>query len=152
MWFLESDVHDTIVYGNVLKQLGLVKFRVTTEDALCEPTQVRYNYVTDAGANGLAETSEGCGGIEVLDGVTLEELYDGVTDHDLYQPNTLKVNIIPDKDGDLIETPEDNCIYTVNVNQRDTDSDGYGNRCDCDWNNDPGTLCDGRLVGMNSFY
>jgi uncharacterized protein (TIGR03790 family) len=42
----------------------------------------------------------------------------------------------PDRDGDGIVDGEDNCTHIPNPRQRDTDSDGYGNRCDADINND----------------
>ncbi|MBL0713078.1 MAG: hypothetical protein JJV98_05195, partial [Desulfosarcina sp.] len=41
-----------------------------------------------------------------------------------------------DSDGDHIVDYWDNCSQTSNDNQYDTDQDGYGNRCDCDLNND----------------
>lgn len=41
-----------------------------------------------------------------------------------------------DTDRDAILDPVDNCTLRSNADQRDTDSDGYGNRCDPDFNND----------------
>ncbi len=41
-----------------------------------------------------------------------------------------------DLDNDGISDNKDNCIEVSNVNQRDTDGDNYGNRCDGDLNND----------------
>ncbi|NNF66112.1 MAG: VCBS repeat-containing protein [Gammaproteobacteria bacterium] len=41
-----------------------------------------------------------------------------------------------DIDGDGIANSEDNCLELANPQQRDTDGDGYGNRCDPDFNND----------------
>ncbi|MCK5830392.1 MAG: hypothetical protein KAH20_08825 [Methylococcales bacterium] len=40
-----------------------------------------------------------------------------------------------DIDGDGIVDSLDNCIKAVNINQRDTDRDGYGNQCDADLDN-----------------
>ena len=37
-----------------------------------------------------------------------------------------------DQDGDGIEDSEDNCIEVTNPAQRDSNGDGYGNRCDAD--------------------
>ncbi|MEJ0035653.1 MAG: thrombospondin type 3 repeat-containing protein [Gammaproteobacteria bacterium] len=37
-----------------------------------------------------------------------------------------------DSDGDGIANPFDNCSAVPNPDQRDTDGDGYGNRCDAD--------------------
>lgn len=47
---------------------------------------------------------------------------------------------VTDSDGDLVPDQFDNCRTFVNGpnqtnNQRDTDIDGYGNRCDADFNN-----------------
>jgi hypothetical protein len=42
----------------------------------------------------------------------------------------------PDFDDDGVFDGDDNCTRTANPDQRDTDGDGYGNRCDGDLNND----------------
>jgi len=41
-----------------------------------------------------------------------------------------------DLDGDGIADEEDNCVAHPNPAQRDSDGDGYGNRCDADVDND----------------
>ncbi|MFK7887554.1 MAG: right-handed parallel beta-helix repeat-containing protein [Gammaproteobacteria bacterium] len=41
-----------------------------------------------------------------------------------------------DTDGDGVADATDNCTSVANPGQRDTDNDGYGNRCDPDLNND----------------
>ena len=41
-----------------------------------------------------------------------------------------------DADGDGIMDCMDNCLAVTNVNQLDTNGDGFGNRCDADFNND----------------
>lgn len=41
-----------------------------------------------------------------------------------------------DTDADSIPDFDDNCTLHVNPDQRDTDGDGYGNRCDPDLDND----------------
>jgi hypothetical protein len=41
-----------------------------------------------------------------------------------------------DTDGDGIDDAIDNCLGLANADQRDTDGDGSGNRCDGDLNND----------------
>lgn len=41
-----------------------------------------------------------------------------------------------DTDGDGIPDETDNCIEVANADQRDTDSDGFGNLCDPDFNGD----------------
>ncbi len=43
---------------------------------------------------------------------------------------------IIDTDDDGVPDNEDNCIEAINTSQLDTDQDGYGNRCDLDFNND----------------
>lgn len=42
----------------------------------------------------------------------------------------------PDDDGDGIPDSLDNCLGVFNPDQRDTDGDGFGNRCDGDLNGD----------------
>ncbi|MES2673811.1 MAG: S8 family serine peptidase [Pseudomonadota bacterium] len=42
---------------------------------------------------------------------------------------------IPDTDGDDVYDDQDNCTKIPNPNQCDSDSDGYGNLCDADFNN-----------------
>jgi hypothetical protein len=42
----------------------------------------------------------------------------------------------PDSDGDGVPDLSDNCRLTPNPFQEDTDSDNYGNWCDCDLDND----------------
>ena len=41
-----------------------------------------------------------------------------------------------DADNDGICDDRDNCVLVANVDQRDTDGDGFGNVCDADLNND----------------
>ncbi len=41
-----------------------------------------------------------------------------------------------DADHDGIADSSDNCVLVVNADQRDTNSDGFGNLCDADFNND----------------
>jgi hypothetical protein len=47
------------------------------------------------------------------------------------------LTVIPllDTDGDDIPDTSDNCTEIANPDQRDTDSDGYGNLCDADFDN-----------------
>ena len=41
-----------------------------------------------------------------------------------------------DADHDTVIDQSDNCVLIFNIQQRDTDGDGYGNYCDPDFNND----------------
>ena len=43
---------------------------------------------------------------------------------------------VGDVDGDSIQDAQDSCIDMPNMGQRDTDTDGYGNYCDPDFDND----------------
>ena len=49
-----------------------------------------------------------------------------------------------DSDGDGVPDSSDNCRLTPNPFQGDTDSDGYGNWCDCDLDNN-------EVVGMSDY-
>jgi hypothetical protein len=52
-----------------------------------------------------------------------------------------------DSDGDMRDDNSDNCLFVFNPDQRDTDGDGYGNRCDGDLNNDGAT----NTIDLNQF-
>ncbi len=56
---------------------------------------------------------------------------DGVS----YQSVTDAFLTAPDTDGDNVFDVYDNCTLVANADQRDTDSDGYGNLCDPDFDN-----------------
>jgi hypothetical protein len=58
--------------------------------------------------------------------------------------------IVPDSDNDGVLDPFDNCLTDANAAPLDcdTDSDGYGNLCDCDFNND--FICGGPDFGLFS--
>jgi uncharacterized repeat protein (TIGR03806 family) len=43
---------------------------------------------------------------------------------------------VADSDGDGLADNVDNCPFASNPDQRDSDADGFGNRCDADLNND----------------
>ena len=54
---------------------------------------------------------------------------------DLSTVATFAAALTGDTDGDGVDDSLDNCTAVANPDQRDTDSDGYGNRCDADFNN-----------------
>ena len=54
----------------------------------------------------------------------------------LAQPLYLNAGGQPDSDADGIPDSIDNCIDNPNLDQRDSNADGFGNRCDPDLNND----------------
>jgi len=57
----------------------------------------------------------------------------------------------PDTDGDGVPDDQDNCTLVANPDQRDTNSDGYGNLCDPDLNND-GIVNFGDLAAMKAVW
>ena len=46
------------------------------------------------------------------------------------------ISIVADCDADFVLDNLDNCTKVANTNQLDTDGDGIGNMCDCDFNQD----------------
>lgn len=60
--------------------------------------------------------------------------------------------VVPDTDNDGILDPNDNCVLIPNASPLDcdTDIDGYGNRCDCDFDDNFGCgASDFGLFGMD---
>jgi hypothetical protein len=49
--------------------------------------------------------------------------------------STTMAEPVPDTDSDGIADSADNCTQHANADQRDTNGDGYGNRCDADFDN-----------------
>jgi hypothetical protein len=66
--------------------------------------------------------------------MTLDTDTDGVIDSEEWLRGLNPV--VGDTDDDTVADGQDNCQRIPNTNQRDTDSDGFGNRCDPDFNND----------------
>jgi len=56
-----------------------------------------------------------------------------------YQAFLADIAPLPDADADGVPDATDNCTLVANPNQCDSDSDGYGNRCDGDMNNNGST-------------
>ncbi len=50
-------------------------------------------------------------------------------------PSMSDAGSCPDMDSDTICDPDDNCLTKPNPTQNDSNSDGYGNVCDPDWDN-----------------
>jgi hypothetical protein len=79
---------------------------------------------------------------QAVDGVTLDSLLNvgmkidpAVEDNGvvIYDPAAMGM---ADSDGDTIADVGDNCTQQTNPDQLDTDNDGIGNVCDCDFNQD----------------
>ena len=49
---------------------------------------------------------------------------------------TVTSAVSQDTDGDGVLDDSDNCLLVANADQLDTDGDGFGNMCDCDFNQD----------------
>jgi hypothetical protein len=52
-----------------------------------------------------------------------------------WQPTNFDSDHLIDTDGDGIKDIDDNCTIFSNPEQFDTDQDGFGNRCDADFDN-----------------
>jgi len=63
-------------------------------------------------------------------------------------PLASMAGLVPDTDNDGVPDPMDNCVAVANAAPIDCDSDidGYGNICDCDYNND--YICGGPDFGV----
>lgn len=81
-------------------------------------------------ANPLQEDFDGDGEGDACDA---DDDNDGLADIDEDAAGSDAYN--PDDDGDGISDGSDNCILVSNAGQADTDSDGYGNACDPDFDN-----------------
>ena len=82
------------------------------------------------------------------DGITCIDPNDGPFAHaDL--PQSCFIPPWTDSDNDGVIDSEDNCPNKVNWNQKDSDGDGMGNRCDDDDDNDGFTDAEENRVGSN---
>lgn len=143
---------NTIYYwGSWSDDRGLYKFDVTTEsfDTL---TPLAPNSMQEGTKIGNRFLMYGGGRSSFSDSIWI---WDPLTDENA-EPILATYGSFGDPDGDGIlndgdgngivgDTPcsggnttncDDNCYQTVNPNQEDTDSDGYGNACDADLDND----------------
>ncbi len=64
------------------------------------------------------------------------QFIDAVGRDSLVYSDTIELIDGVDTDGDGVLDSADNCTLLANADQRDTNGDGYGNRCDADLNND----------------
>jgi hypothetical protein len=62
-----------------------------------------------------------------------------------------KADSEPDKDGDGLVDPQDNCLETPNADQTDSDLDGFGNACDADYDGD-GTVHAADFIVFGAAY
>lgn len=58
----------------------------------------------------------------------------------------------PDGDGDGVPDAADNCTLIANANQRDTDGDGFGNRCDADFDDNCFTNVSDLAIMRTGFF
>lgn len=68
--------------------------------------------------------------LQLVDGAFQGTLFDGVVTF------TIGTGTINDDDNDTIGNAADNCLEQINQAQRDSNNDGYGNRCDADLDGD----------------
>ena len=68
-----------------------------------------------------------------VDGRQLDARFLGVAGNVLDHFQIVKGPAIADQDGDGIDDAADNCLVLANLLQLDSDADGYGNRCDADF-------------------
>lgn len=122
-----TDLGDGTLYGSVTVSMADNGQAVSVE--LNDAALVNLN-----GAPGLFAFG---GRISTLSGVAADEgVFFGSTLQDSSDTRELMLTVVPaDVDGDGVADAEDNCIAVSNALQRDTDGDGYGNRCDADLNN-----------------
>jgi hypothetical protein len=103
----------------------------------------RYRETEDGGWTYGAATQVPFGNGEDIDGEDVVLWYEGYLPHtaaegeDLWHSTGIRLvssltTPPPDADGDLVPDADDNCTLLANADQRDTDGDGFGNRCDGD--------------------
>jgi len=79
-----------------------------------------------------------------VDGNRLDARFLGVAGNVLDHFQIVKGPLLVDQDGDGVEDPLDDCLLVANSDQLDSDQDGYGNRCDADFDGNGG-------VGISDF-
>lgn len=104
------------------------------DDGLADGFEVTYGInplVFDTDADGLSDGREIQLGTDALGTDSdSDDIWDG-EEVIRYQSNPLD----SDTDNDGVIDGPDNCLLAANSTQRDSDADGYGNRCDPDFNN-----------------
>ncbi len=71
-----------------------------------------------------------------VDGRQLDARFLGVAGNVLDRFQIVKGPALADQDGDGIDDASDNCLAVANADQLDSNQDGYGNRCDADFDDD----------------
>ncbi len=89
----------------------------------------------DTDWDGLPDAWEDLHGSDPLDPTGIHGA-NGDVDGDCYDNIESWFNPMVDSDGDGVDDPFDNCPVHANPDQLDGDGDGYGNRCDADFNQD----------------
>ena len=109
--------------------LGIRAFSFTVEDGVLDLGSL----VADLSGEGwlyLADAIRANGAGQIIGSGLLDDMTSGSVAYLLTPPDT---------DSDGVPDGSDNCTDVANVDQLDTDSDGYGNLCDGDLNNDGST-------------
>lgn len=123
----------TNVAGNPLAVLQASIINTSIGSADTRPLLKLESCATDSGS---AKASFDL--IEIL----LDRDADGLADMNEDSNNNGNIDVTesdpldPDTDSDGVLDGKDNCLLRANTSQRDSNADGYGNRCDPDLNND----------------
>jgi hypothetical protein len=127
-------------YDILGRPFGAIWFEVDST----EPDCVSHTYTLTANTNsGAAMTLTGdppawdCGGLEYdnpMPDRTAQDVVNFSPDSEIpLSVQTVYITHVPDEDEDEVANAVDNCVYVYNPDQIDTDEDGYGNRCDGDF-------------------
>ncbi|MDJ0869266.1 MAG: hypothetical protein QNK03_24395 [Myxococcota bacterium] len=105
-------------------------------DGIDNDADTLIDFPEDPGCTDRTDDSERSPTIECDDGIDNDE--DGQTDfpRDASCLGATDPTEDADPDGDDVSAYRDSCLEVPNPDQTDTDRDGYGNRCDADYDND----------------
>ena len=140
LYSYEGSIDDLVNSAGSYADLGDGTFYGTVDVSAFDNGQIVSVELNDGaladlnGASGLFALG---GRISTLSGIAVDEgVFFGSTLQNDADTRELVLTVVPaDTDGDGVADAEDNCIEVSNALQRDTDGDGFGNRCDADLNN-----------------